>query len=544
MKTDSLQSDTRRIKLIRPLGKGGFGAVYLADVHSADGLVHRMAIKVLHEQFSMGGEIGARARDEARLMSQLNHDNVVQVFGLTQIGKRSAVLMEYVEGVDCGSLIRHSAEQGQGIPLSVAARIIECTADALHAAYNTISPQTGRPLRVVHRDIKPGNILVSHNGTVKVMDFGVARADFEREAVTKSHQFGTQRYMAPERWLEGEAVAKSDVFSLGMSFWELVTGEKFAQVPLAPRKYAERLDENVAVFSDHAKTEGKVKAGCESLLRGMLAYSVDKRFSAQEVSEVLGEISELQPGPSLRRFSRRWIPTLLEQREAVLALDPDLAEFSGTMSTSARAELSGVSLIDPVEANDDSGLGADLSDPIIGAPPSNLGKPTILKEGRSSNWAFFVAFGMALTVGGAWIVKGSKAVDEGPQDLKSERPAAAIDPVADPVETAELKADPLIEPPSISTPQKRTPRAVEPIEKSTEAVVQRVSLKVLADPREGRVVVGDQIARVSESIVLPIGVHQFNYTGEGWTAFCEAAIDENIRKIKFVKGTGSCVLLP
>jgi serine/threonine protein kinase len=503
-----------------------------------------MAIKVLHEQFSMGGEIGARARDEARLMSQLNHDNVVQVFGLTQIGKRSAVLMEYVEGVDCGSLIRHSTEQGKAIPLSVAARIIECTADALHAAYNTISPQTGRPLRVVHRDIKPGNILVSHNGTVKVMDFGVARADFEREAVTKSHQFGTQRYMAPERWLEGEAVAKSDVFSLGMSFWELVTGEKFAQVPLSPRKYAERLDENVLIFSDHAKTEGKVKAGCESLLRGMLAYSVDKRFSAQEVSEVLGEISELQPGPSLRRFSRRWIPALLEQREAVLALDPDLAEFSGTMSTSAKAELSGAVEVVPVEARDDSNLEPDLSPPIIDAPPSNLGEPTNLEEGRSPNWAFFVAFGLALTVGGAWIVKGSKAVDEGPQELKSELPAASIGPVADPVETADLKSDPRIEPPSISTPQKRTPRAVEPIEKSTEAVLKRVTLKVLADPREGSVVVGDQIARVSESVVLPIGVHQFNYTGEGWAAFCEAAIEENIRKIKFVKGTGSCVLLP
>jgi serine/threonine protein kinase len=182
LKTDSHQSDTRRIKLIRPLGKGGFGAVYLADVYSADGLVHRMAVKVLHEQFSMEGEIGARARDEARLMSQLNHDNVVQVFGLTQIGKRSAVLMEYVEGVDCSSLIRHSAENGQGVPLSVGARIIECSADALHAAYNTISPQTGRPLCVVHRDIKPGNILVSLNGTVKVMDFG-ARGRYQISSI-------------------------------------------------------------------------------------------------------------------------------------------------------------------------------------------------------------------------------------------------------------------------------------------------------------------------------------------------------------------------
>ena len=305
MDSDSLQVGGRQITFVRALGKGGFGSVHLAEVRSSEGLVHRMAVKVMHEKLSTDDELAARARDEARLMSQLNHDNIVRIYGLTKLAGCSAVLMEYVEGTDCEALIKQERAEGGRVPFRAAARIVECTADALWAAFNATSPQTQQPLRVVHRDIKPANILVSSSGTVKVMDFGVARADFEREAETQSLMFGTQRYMAPERWLEGESGHASDVFSLGVTFWELVTGQKFAQVPFAPGHFEKRIEEVLQTFYQCIDLPDREQELALQLMRGMLGYRASDRLTGKQVSEVLGELSELTRGPSLRRYARR-----------------------------------------------------------------------------------------------------------------------------------------------------------------------------------------------------------------------------------------------
>ena len=107
----------REIRFVRPLGTGGFGSVFLADVVSEEGLIQRLAVKTLHDERGHIPEIAARARDEARLLSQVNHDNVVKVFGLTEIGGRVAVLMEYVEGVDCAAMLFESRRaRGGGLP--------------------------------------------------------------------------------------------------------------------------------------------------------------------------------------------------------------------------------------------------------------------------------------------------------------------------------------------------------------------------------------------------------------------------------------------
>ena len=182
------------------------------------------------------------------------------------------------------------------------------------------------------------NILVSSSGLVKVMDFGVARADFEREAETQSLMFGTQRYMAPERWLEGECGHRSDVFSLGVAFWELVTGEKFAQVPFAPGHFERRIAESVEQFLGCVSLEGREEATAVHALKGMLAYRASDRLDANEVREIMGELSELAQGPSLRRYARRRVAELVEIQQAMLAGDKELKEFTGTLKTASSAK--------------------------------------------------------------------------------------------------------------------------------------------------------------------------------------------------------------
>jgi len=99
-------SPDRSLELHRVLGKGGFGAVYLADLHGRDGFVQRVAVKVLSVQMNASADIAARQRDEARLLARLNHDHIVKVFDLTALDGRPTVIMEFVEGSDFGQLLR------------------------------------------------------------------------------------------------------------------------------------------------------------------------------------------------------------------------------------------------------------------------------------------------------------------------------------------------------------------------------------------------------------------------------------------------------
>ena len=154
--SDTIDGERRRITFVEALGKGGFGAVYLADVRSRTNFDLRLAVKVLNEDLRDNEEVVRRQRDEARLLAQLNHDHIVKVFDLLEIDGRPAVLMEYVPGVDANRLVQNGP-----IPARAALEIAAATANALHAANVTVSPFTGRPLNVIHRDVKPSNLLIS-----------------------------------------------------------------------------------------------------------------------------------------------------------------------------------------------------------------------------------------------------------------------------------------------------------------------------------------------------------------------------------------------
>ena len=493
MDGDTQNAVKRRIKLLRPLGKGGFGGVFLAEVRSSDGLVHRMAVKLMHAEFSKESEVAARSRDEARLMSQINHDNVVHVFGLSMLGDRAAVLMEYVEGIDGAAMIKDTINRGAaGIPLSVVCRMMECTADALDCVYHSISPQTGEPLHVVHRDIKPSNILVSLTGVLKVMDFGVARAEFEREAVTKSMQFGTQRFMAPERWLEGEAGPRSDVFSLAVTFWDLVVGDKLPQMPLSPKKYANRLNGDTATLIKHSKVSGTASEMLESLYRGMMHYDAQERLSAAEVTEAFSELSEVVKGPSLRRYARKWIPPLIEERKLKMEEEGLFADMTGTLYTT-RYE-------DGEDQDEDDTFGEELKKSEItlseAVPPLEAsyvrdGFEAVVRtapkiEAVLSTWKGMVA----MPIIGGLLAGGFLYLNQADKDVVPDTPTHAI--------------------------------------------------TVYAEPAAGHVEVGGVTGEVGVEFEAPEGLHAVVFYGEGWQSSCEVDVNSGLATIKFHRDGGHC----
>ncbi len=300
--------EPRRISFVEALGKGGFGAVYLADIRSRTNFEQRLAVKVLNEELGNNEEVVRRQRDEARLLAQLNHDHIVKVFDLLEIDGRPAVLMEYVPGVDANRLVR-----GGPMPARAVLEVVAAIASALQAAYNTVSPFTGRPLHVVHRDIKPSNILVSEHGTVKVLDFGIARADFDREGQTRSVAFGTARYMAPEQWMNEKVTAAVDVFALGVTMLELLTGQPAERLPLRTDKYNAGRDRQIGQVRD-PRWGAVWWRRLEELLQDMLAFDPEDRVSAERVHEVCTELSEEVGGISLRRYAKQQVPGLIQAR--------------------------------------------------------------------------------------------------------------------------------------------------------------------------------------------------------------------------------------
>ena len=310
MKTDGAEHRNRRITFVEALGKGGFGAVYLADVHSRDNFAQRVAIKVLNEDLENNHDVVGRQRDEARLLAQLNHDHIVKVFDLIEIQGRPAVFMEYVPGVDAHRLLRYGP-----FPPRAALEVVAATASALDAAANTVSPFTGRALNVIHRDIKPANLLVSKHGTVKVLDFGIARADFDREGQTRSVRFGTARYMAPEQWHESGLSGAVDIFALGITLIELLSGGSATRLPLRSDLFTAKRDEQIESLRD--PRWGTIWwREVASLLTTMLSFEPTLRPSPEEVHDRCVELSEAIGGESLRRYARNHVPNLIEAQRA------------------------------------------------------------------------------------------------------------------------------------------------------------------------------------------------------------------------------------
>jgi hypothetical protein len=282
--------------------------VYLADVYGENDFVQRLAVKLLSEEVSEYPDLVARQRDEARLLAQLNHDHIVKVVDLTEIAGRPAILMEYVDGIDANHLYKRVR-----FPPRAALEAIAAAASALAAAYGTVSPRTGSALHAIHRDIKPSNLLVSAHGGLKVLDFGVARANFDREGSTESVQFGTPRFMAPEQWLRGEVGPEVDVYALALTFLSLVTGREHERLPLDPVLYEDAKRDLLSELPPHRPLVDVVDR--------MLAFEPRRRPSAAQVHETFTALAEETRGEGLARFARRVVPSLVAERRERWASD-------------------------------------------------------------------------------------------------------------------------------------------------------------------------------------------------------------------------------
>jgi serine/threonine protein kinase len=306
----------RRFRFIKEIAEGGFGKVYLAEQLSSDGFSRIVAAKLLHAKWSSHDEVVMRTRDEARLLGLIRHQHIVRVEDLTSIDGKCAIIMEYLEGVDLKYVLQYLRDRHMTFPRAALFEIASAVASALDAAYNGRPLQGGDPLRVIHRDIKPSNIFVTIAGGVKVLDFGTARANFaEREAKTQALAFGSQGYMAPERMLGEEDTPAADIFSLGITLYELLTLEAFGRIPPRPQKFVKKVEERIAAVPLEGPSEWTRQV--RDVLRAMCAYDSKERPSATSLVDVFEALAQGASDAPLKKFCRT---TVAESK----ANEPDL----------------------------------------------------------------------------------------------------------------------------------------------------------------------------------------------------------------------------
>src|SRR5688572_18407169 len=187
-----------RYELIHRLGHGGMATVYLGRALGTAGFERLVAVKVIHPHLAREPEFVEMFLDEARIAARIHHPNVVEILDLGHDDDLFFMVMEYVEGETLSSLLRQLRKQDELLPLPAALQIVADACKGLAAAHD-LTDRDGEPLHLVHRDVSPHNLLVSMDGRVKVVDFGIMKAAGKRSSTLTGQLRGKIAYMSPQQ---------------------------------------------------------------------------------------------------------------------------------------------------------------------------------------------------------------------------------------------------------------------------------------------------------------------------------------------------------
>lgn len=277
-------SDIRPVKfgrylLLEKIGYGGMAEIYKAIVGGVANFTKVVVIKRIHMRLSNDPAFVEMFVREANMTASLQHPDIVQVFEMDEVEGQKYIAMEFVNGRDLQKMMARANKIGIHFPVDVALRIVFHVANALSYAYNAKDPY-GKPMKIIHRDVSPSNIIASFGGEVKIMDFGVAMAATYNEKDTGLLK-GKLGYMSPEQISGKEIDHRSDLFSLGIILFELL---------VLRRLFAGKTDIKTVLNVQRADIERKLKRhadipeGVQDILRKLLAREPENRYStAKEV---------------------------------------------------------------------------------------------------------------------------------------------------------------------------------------------------------------------------------------------------------------------
>jgi eukaryotic-like serine/threonine-protein kinase len=298
--------------LLRKLARGGMADIFLASRRLEES-EELCVIKMMLPSSLRNPQALKLFLGEARLAAQLEHPNIVHIISLDRVDDYYFIAMEYVPGETLFSMLHQAAKVRRPIKPLEAAAVIRQAAVGLASAH-ALCDKAGKPLNLVHRDVSPSNIILSYDGQVKILDFGIAAAETRTAGFPEGKALGKFSYMSPEQCLGEDLDRRSDIFSLGIVFWELVTGG--------------------ALFSGQDK-----RVIVASILDGLIP--TPSSCNADVPAEIEDVIMK-----ALRRRSRDRFQTAWEMSEAIekacgdsLPAESDLSRMMEQLYTKHRADL-------------------------------------------------------------------------------------------------------------------------------------------------------------------------------------------------------------
>ncbi len=263
--------------LMERLATGGMAEVYRARAQGAGGFEKQVAIKRILPSYSQNDEFRKMFEYEARLSSMLTHANIVQIFDFNKFGETYLLAMEYVDGKNLRQFVNKCRKVGVQFPVEFSVFVVNEVCKGLEYAHGKRDDLTGKMLNIIHRDMSPQNIMLSYEGAVKIVDFGIAKAkdrvDETRSGVIKG-KFG---YMSPEQ-ANGQSVDhRTDIFSTGIILWELLTGRRLfaAESDLATLRMIQE-----CVITPPSKINPRVPADLEKIVMKVLSKDLKLRYTS------------------------------------------------------------------------------------------------------------------------------------------------------------------------------------------------------------------------------------------------------------------------
>ncbi len=280
--------------LLERIAAGGMAELFKAKAGGEQGFEKIVALKRLLPHLAEQEEIVSMFIKEARLAAMLSHSNIVQIYDFGQAENDYYIAMEYVHGKDLKAVIQRLQERGQNMPMDYTVRILAGVAAGLEYAH-TLADYSGAPLNLVHRDISPRNILISFTGEVKITDFGIAKVRADDSTTRVGVLKGKVAYMSPEQAAGKDIDRRSDIFSAGVLFYEMLTGQRMFQGETMTVLEKVRIGD----YTPPEKAAPGLPPEIVAILKRMLVLDPERRYPT--AGKMLQDLEEFQTQLSMRQ---------------------------------------------------------------------------------------------------------------------------------------------------------------------------------------------------------------------------------------------------